>query len=50
MTKSVKTFPLTEAKRKLSGLVERVMKEIRKGLAALKSRKAKLYTLAELLG
>lgn len=87
---AVKTLPLTEAKSKLSSLVERVhaldeeivitkngrpaavlvspeefeswkettairsdptfMKEIRAGLAALKARKAKLYTLVELLG
>ncbi|MDA8108761.1 MAG: type II toxin-antitoxin system Phd/YefM family antitoxin [Betaproteobacteria bacterium] len=86
----MKTLPLSEAKSKLSGLVERVsaldeeivitkngrpaavlvspeefeswketvairadaalMKSIRKGLAALKSRKAELYTLDELLG
>jgi len=86
----MKTLPLTEAKSKLSGLVDRVraldeevvitkngrpvavlvspdefeswketiairgdatfMKEIRAGLAALKARKAKLYTLNELLG
>ena len=86
----MKTLPLSEAKSKLSGLVERVsaldeeivitkngrpaavlvspeefeswketvairadaalMKSIRKGLAALKSRKARLYTLDELLG
>lgn len=86
----MKTMPLTEAKSKLSGLVDRVrsldeeivitrngrpaavlvspdefeswketiairsdaafMKAIRAGLAALKSRKAKLYTLDELLG
>jgi prevent-host-death family protein len=86
----MKTLPLTEAKSKLSSLVERVhaldeevvitrngrpaavlvspeafeswketiairsdlafMKEIRAGLAALKARKAKLYTLDELLG
>lgn len=85
----MKTLPLTEAKSKLSGLVERVraldeevvitkngrpaavlvspdefeswketvairadaafMQEIRAGLAALKARKAKLYTLEELL-
>ncbi len=85
----MKTLPLSEAKSKLSGLVERVsaldeeivitkngrpaavlvspeefeswketvairadaalMKSIRKGLAALKSRKAELYTLDELL-
>lgn len=86
----MKTLPLTEAKSKLSWLVERVhaldeevvitrngrpaavlvspeefeswketiairrdpdfMKEIRAGLAALKARKAKLYTLDKLLG
>ena len=86
----MKTLPLSEAKSKLSGLVERVsaldeeivitkngrpaavlvspeefeswketvairadaalMKSIRKGLAALKSRKAELYKLDELLG
>ncbi len=84
----MKTMPLSEAKAKLSGLVERVsahdeevvitkngraaavlvspgeyeswketiairgdpafMREIRSGLAALKARKAKLYTLDEL--
>jgi prevent-host-death family protein len=86
----MKTLPLTEAKSKLSGLVDRVhkldeevvitkngrpaavlvspeefeswketiairsdaafLKEIRAGLAALKARKAKLYTLEDLLG
>ena len=85
----MKTFPLSEAKSQLSGLVEQVrsldeqvvitrngrpaavlvsaeeferwqetievrgdaqlMKEIRAGLRALKSRKARLYTLEELL-
>ena len=85
----MKTLPLSEAKSKLSGLVERVrtleeeiiitkngrpaavlvspeefdswketiairqdpalMREIRAGIAALKARKAKLYTLDELL-
>ena len=85
----MKTLPLSEAKTKLSGLVERVsthdekititkngraaailvspgefeswketvairgdpalMREIRAGLKALKARKAKLYTLEELL-
>ena len=85
----MKTLPLTEAKSKLSGLVDRVSKldeevvitrnghpaavlvspeefeswretmairedaallrEIKRGLAALKSGKAKLYTLDELL-
>jgi len=85
----VKTLPLSEAKSKLSGLVERVrsleeevvitkngrpaavlvspgefdswketvtirgdaslMREIRAGLSALKKRKARLYTLDELL-
>ena len=85
----MKTLPLSEAKSKLSGLVEQVraleehvmitrnghpaavlvsaeeferwketievrgdaalMKEIRAGLRALKSRKARLYTLEELL-
>ena len=84
----MRTLPLTEAKRKLSRLVERVqsrdeevvitkngraaavlvsprefeswkktvairgdpavMREIRSGLAALKARKAKLYTLEDL--
>ncbi len=87
---AMKTLPLTEAKSKLSSLVDRVhaldeevvitkngraaavmvspdaferwketiairddpafMKEIRAGLAALKTRKTKLYTLDELLG
>jgi len=86
----MKTVPLTRAKSKLSGLVERVrkldeevvitkngrpaavlvspeefeswketiairsdtafMKKIRSGLAALKARKTKLYTLNEILG
>lgn len=86
----MKTLPLSEAKSKLSGLIERVqsldeevvitrngrpaavlvspeefeswketvsirgdaslMREIRAGLKALKARKAKLYTLDELLG
>ena len=86
----MKTLPLSEAKSRLSGLVEQVraleeqvmitrngrpaavlvsadeferwretievrgdaalMKEIRAGLRALKSRKARLYTLEELLG
>jgi len=86
----MKTLPLSEAKSKLSNLVERVnshdeevmitrngraaavlvspgefdswketvairsdaslMREIRSGLKALKARKAKLYTLEELLG
>lgn len=86
----MKTLPLTEAKSKLSRLVDQVhaldeevvitkngrpaavlvspeefeswketiairsdpafMKEIRAGLAALKARRAKLYTLDELLG
>ena len=85
----MKTLPLSEAKSKLSGLVERVrtleeeiiitkngrpaavlvspeefdswketiairqdpalMREIRAGIAALKARKARLYTLDELL-
>jgi prevent-host-death family protein len=85
----MKTLPLSKAKAKLSGLVERVsahdeevtitkngravavlvspgrfeswketiairgdpafMREIKSGLAALKARKAKLYTLEELL-
>lgn len=85
----MKTLPLSEAKSKLSGLVERVrvleeevlitkngrpaavlispdefaswketvairadaslMREIRAGLTALKARKAKLYTLVELM-
>ena len=85
----MKTLPLSEAKAKLSGLVERVnahdeevtitkngraaailvspgefeswketvairgdaalMREIRSGLKALKTRKAKLYTLDELI-
>lgn len=84
----MKTFPLSEAKTKLSGLVEKVrardeeivitrngrpvavlvspdefdswketiairadatlMREIKAGLAALKAKKAKLYTLEEL--
>jgi antitoxin YefM len=88
-TRAIKTLPLSEAKSKLSGLVERVrvleeevlitkngrpaavlvnpeefaswketvairadsplMREIRAGLAALKARKAKLYTLDELM-
>ncbi len=86
----MKTLPLSEAKSKLSNLVERVnandeevvitrngraaavlvspgefeswketvavrgdaalMREIKAGLAALKARKAKLYTLEDLLG
>jgi len=86
----MKTLPLSEAKSKLSNLVERVnandeevvitrngraaavlvspgefeswketvavrgdaalMREIKSGLAALKARKAKLYTLEDLLG
>lgn len=86
----MKTLPLSEAKSKLSGLIERVssldeevlitrngrpaavlvspeefeswketvsirgdaslMREIRAGLKALKARKARLYTLDELLG
>lgn len=86
----MKTLPLSEAKSRLSGLVERVqsldeevmitrngrpaavlvspeefeswketvsirgdaslMREIRTGLRALKARKARLYTLDELLG
>jgi prevent-host-death family protein len=86
----MKTLPLSEAKTKLSGLVERVcahdeevvitkngravavlvspgafeswketvairgdaafVREIKAGLRALKSRRAKLYTLEELLG
>ena len=86
----MKTLPLSEAKAKLSSLVERVgthdeevlitkngrasavlvspgefdswketvavrndaalMREIKSGLSALKKRKAKLYTLQELLG
>lgn len=86
----MKTLPLSEAKSKLSNLVERVnandeevvitrngraaavlvspgefeswketvavrgdaalMREIKSGLAALKARKAKLYTIEDLLG